>query len=204
MKLLILPFVLLASAAAVAADKPPVFPQTCQQSCVTKFGEKLGATPDGTEAYSNCQPKCVYENPSYVDQSFAGIEWQCVEFARRWLLRNKGLTFDSIDVAADLWNKVDHLVNAKTKTSIPLTRTENGAARLPRPGDLLIYGREYLETGHVAIVLKLDRTRKLVYLGEENFANTKWKGPFARTIPFVKRGADFWLLDRYLLGWKSY
>jgi hypothetical protein len=188
---------------AFAEDKAPVFPQACQESCVTKFGTRLGATRDGVESFSNCQPKCVYENPSYVGKAYAGIEWQCVEFARRWLLRNKGLTFDSIDVAADLWNKIDHLADEK-KAAVPLTKTENGASSLPKPGALLVYAREYLDTGHVAVVLRVDRVKRLVYVGEENFTNAKWPADYARAIPFVKRGSSYWILDRYLLGWKSY
>jgi hypothetical protein len=195
-------FLVLISISAFAGT-PPVFPKECQENCVTRFGEKLG-TADGVDSYSNCQPKCVFENPSLVENTFAGIQWQCVEFARRWLMINKQLTFESIDVAADLWNKVGHLVNFKTKETVPVENHINGSALLPKHGDLLIYGREYLGTGHVAIVLKTDPRKHVVYVGEQNYKNSKWTEKFARRISYVKRGSEIWLLDPYLIGWKTY
>lgn len=189
---------------AHAEDKTPVFPETCKQGCVSPFGIKLGATEDGIESYSNCKPSCVFASPTFVDKSFAGIEWQCVEFARRWLMKERGLTFESIDVAADLWNKIPHLVNVKTKEAKPLTRHVNGAAKPPAVGDLLVYAREYEDTGHVAIVLKVDHAKKLVYVGEQNFQNRPWKGDYARAVPYVSHGGAYWLLDPYLLGWLTY
>jgi hypothetical protein len=203
-KLLFVFIILSAQAARASESSPPVFPQMCQENCVTPFGAKLGATSEGIESYSNCQAKCVYENPNLVEGIFAGIQWQCVEFARRWLMVNKALKYESIDVAADLWNKINHLVNIKTGTTVSLKNNTNGSAVLPKNGDLLIYGREYLETGHVAIVLRTDAKKKLVYVGEQNFSNGKWPGKYARAIPFVRQGNGYWLLDAHLIGWKSY
>ncbi len=182
----------------------PVFPKECRENCVTPFGERLGATADGTAAYSNCQPKCVYENPTYVGKDYAGIQWQCVEYARRWLMTHKGLTFESIDVAADLWNKIEHLVHLGSNAPVPLVKHLNGEARPPKPDDLLVWAREYQNTGHVAVVLRVDTKKKLVFVAEENFANAKWPGDYARAIPYVEHGGGTWLLDPYLIGWKSY
>ena len=185
-------------------ENPPPFPKSCQEKCVNTFGEKLGVTADGTTAYSNCRSDCVYEKPNLVEGNFAGIQWQCVEYARRWLMLNKHLTFESIDVAADLWNKIDHLIDLKTKKNIILSNRINGAKILPKKGDLLIYGREYLGTGHVAIVIRIDPKKNLVFVAEQNLLNKKWPGNYARTIPFVRRANGYWLLDSYLVGWKSY
>lgn len=187
-----------------AEDKPPVFPEACKQNCVSLFGERLGATDHGIESFSNCQPKCVYAKPEFVNKAFAGIEWQCVEFVRRWLMREKGLTFESIDVAADLWNKVNHLERVATKAPRPLAKHVNGAAALPAEGSLLVYAREYEDTGHVAIVLRVDQKKKLVLLGEQNFTNRPWKGNYARAVPYVKHEGAYWILDPYVLGWMSY
>jgi glutathionylspermidine amidase/synthetase len=120
-------YTLLWSPCVVAEENAPVFPVACQEKCFSPYGARLGATADGIEAYSNCQPKCVYEKPSLVGNDFAGIEWQCVEFARRWLMKEKGLTFGSIEVAADLWNKVDHLERLQTKERVQLHQILNGA-----------------------------------------------------------------------------
>jgi hypothetical protein len=56
----------------------------------------------------------------------------------------------------------------------------------------------------VAVVLKVDLKKRLVYLGEENFSNNKWPGNYARAIPFVKSKKGYFLLDSYLIGWKTY
>jgi hypothetical protein len=65
----------------------------------------------------------------------------------------------------------------------------------------LIYGREYLGTGHAAIVLQVDRRRGVVRVAEQNFKNQKWPGYYARTIPIIRKNGRYWLLDAYLLGW---
>ena len=203
MKLFSIFFILLTSLCQ-AEDKTPVFPVTCQESCITPFGTKLGKTAEGIESYSNCKPNCIYMNPTFVENTFAGIQWQCVEFARRWLMVNKTLTFESIDIAADLWNKIDHLVNFKTKATVPLKNNPNGSPSLPKQGDLIIYAREYLNTGHVVIVTKTDTEKQLIYIAEQNYSNDKWPSDYARTIPFTQVGKSYWLLDPYLIGWKSY
>ncbi|MGZ3710296.1 MAG: CHAP domain-containing protein [Bdellovibrionota bacterium] len=195
---------LLYSGNALAEEKKSVFPEACQEACISPFGEKLGATKEGIESFSNCKPACVYENPTFVEKNFAGIQWQCVEFVRRWLMVNRGLTFESIDVAADLWNKIDHLVNFKTKANIPLSNHLNGSEKLPVAGDILVYGREFLNTGHMAIVTGLDKKKKIIFVAEQNFSNKKWPGNFARAIPYVRHDKGFWLLDPFLIGWKSY
>jgi hypothetical protein len=202
MKLFFLLFALIP--VARAEDKPPVFPETCKQDCVSLFGEKLGATNHGIESFSNCKPTCVYAKPEFVNKEYAGIEWQCVEFARRWLMREKGFTFPSVDVAADLWNKVKHLESVATKAVRPLEKHSNGASTLPVEGNLLVYAREYEDTGHVAVILRVDQKKKLLYLGEQNFSNKPWKGDYARAVPYLKRDGAYWVLDPYLLGWMSY
>jgi glutathionylspermidine amidase/synthetase len=195
---------ILLSISASAGESVSVFPQICQEKCVVPYGTKLGVTEDGVEAFSNCQPKCVNDKPSYFNKEYAGVEWQCVEFARRWLIEEKGLTFESIDNAADLWNKVVQLTNIKTKESKPLKQVLNGAKEPPVPGNLLIYGRDYYDTGHVAVVLRVNRKQQVIYVGEENYSNAAWPGKFSREIPYVTHGKEFWVLDHYLLGWKTY
>lgn len=183
------------------ADEPPL-PESCQTKCVSPFGAELGKTTEGIIAYSNCQAHCVNPAPVEKDGTFLGIKWQCVEFARRWLYTEFGMVFPSIDFAWEIWGKVDHLVLVKEKKNIPLLSFVNGALAIPQRGDLLIYGQDLEGTGHVAIVLRVDKNKKVIYVGEENLKNIRWPGNYARSIPFVRRDGHYWLLDAYLVGWK--
>lgn len=201
------PFLLVACASAPVATAPwdaLTLPALCQQGCTTPYGQELGSTPEGIRAFSNCQPACVFEKPSQVDGTYAGIEWQCVEFARRWLISTRKITFPSIDYAADLWNKVPAFTRVGSGENVPVKNVTNGAGALPRKGDLLIYAREFLGTGHVAVVLSVDRARRVVRVGEENFLNQKWPGAYSREVAFTRVGQKFWLLEPYLLGWKTF
>ena len=183
-----------------AADAGPL-PQNCTTTCVTSYGAVLGSTAEGIKAYSNCQSSCVIFDPNQENGTYTGIKWQCVEFTRRWLISQHGLTFGDVDVAADMW-ALKTLTKLSDQSSVALKTFENGAKQPPKRGDLLIYGREYLGTGHVAIVLKVDRQRGIVRVAEQNFKNQKWPGNYARTIQLIQKNGRYWLLDAYLLGWK--
>lgn len=175
-------------------------PQNCTESCITPYSELLGSTVEGISAYSNCQSNCVVFDPNKLNGVYTGIKWQCVEFTRRWLIQNRGLTFGDVDVAADIW-ALKEFTRLNDQSSVPLTRFENGARQIPIRGDLLVYGREFLGTGHAAIVLQVDRKRGLVRVGEQNFKNQKWAGNYSRAIPFIYKDGRYWVLDAYISGW---
>jgi len=181
-----------------AAETP--LPQACTQSCASTYGTVLGETDDGVAAYSNCRPDCVVPEPNREHGTYTGIRWQCVEFARRWLLIERGAVYGDVDVAADIWHKIDHLTRVPGDAAIPLENHENGSKTPPKIGDLLIYGREFEGTGHVAVITGI--TAEGVEVAEQNFANLAWNGTHARTIPMIRHGEGYWLLDPYLLGWK--
>ncbi len=177
-------------------------PEQCQSDCVSAYGQVLGKSPSGVEAYSNCNAACVVFEPSKVNGTYTGIKWQCVEYARRWLLVHDGVVYGDVDVAADLWNKVDHVSSVPAGKESRLETFVNGSASAPQAGDLLIYGREYLGTGHVAVITSVDLKEGAVKVAEQNFRNEKWPGDYARKIPLLQRDGSYWLLDAYLLGWK--
>ena len=90
-------FAFLSSPYAFAEGKP--LPPQCTDLCDVPYGEVLGVTRDGTTSYSNCQADCVVFDPNQEQGTYSGIKWQCVEYARRWLIRNRGITFGDVDVA---------------------------------------------------------------------------------------------------------
>ncbi len=174
----------------------------CSAACTTPYGDILGVTLDGTSAYSNCKSECVIFEPNREAGVYSGIKWQCVEFARRWLMRNRGLTFGDVDTAADIW-AIDAFTRLSDDSKVPVANQLNGSNALPQKGDLLIYAKEYLGTGHAAVVLEIDRKKRLIRVGEENYENKKWPANYARSIEFISRKGHYWVLDAYLLGWKN-
>lgn len=177
-------------------------PTECQTDCISPYGRLLGTSAGDVEAYSNCQSKCVIFEPNKWEGTYTGIKWQCVEYARRWLLVHKGAVYGDVDIAADIWDKIDELTHVATKTKLPLESHLNGSKQPPRVGDLLIYARAFNGTGHVAVVTDVDYEKGIVEVGEQNYQNAPWHEDYARTIELIRKGDNYWLLDGYLLGWK--
>ena len=186
----------------IATAGPKPLPQRCQTECVTPYGEDLGATNDGVVAYSNCKAGCFVFAPNKLNGTYTGIQWQCVEFARRWLLVNKGMVYGDVEIAADIWNKIDFYTRVNDEVKIPITNFSNGSATIPQSGDLLIYAKEFLGTGHVAVITAVDRAAHKLYVAEQNFKNSRWPGHFARVIEYENRDNGTWVKDEYLIGWK--
>jgi glutathionylspermidine amidase/synthetase len=178
-------------------------PEACQSDCVTPYGQVLGAAPGTVTAYSNCNAKCVVVSPNKENGTYTGIKWQCVEFARRWLLDNQGVVYGDVDTAADIWNKIQSVTRVADNRQFPLQPYLNGSPEPPQVGDLLIYAKEYLNTGHVAVVTEVDLKVGVIRVAEQNFLNQKWPAnTYARQIDTVRRDGKYWVLDAYLLGWK--
>ena len=177
-------------------------PEACTTSCASPYGTVLGTAAGGVTAYSNCKPGCVVFVRNTVQHVYTGIQWQCVEFARRWLLVHRGAVYGDVDVAADIWNRIDHLERVDDRRVIPLTAHANGARQAPAVGDLLVYAREYLGTGHVAVITAVDLAARRIEVAEENYLNRPWPGDYARAIELIVRKGRYWVLDPYLLGWK--
>jgi len=92
--------------------------KACSDSCVTPFGQTLGAV-DGAISYSNCKSTCIKPEYSFLNLKtneitlhtkdpkdnnlhYIGVIYQCVEYARKWWMLNKGITFGSIDSAFEI------------------------------------------------------------------------------------------------------
>ena len=130
--------------------------RACEGPCVTPFGARLGVA-DGVEARSNCGSTCLHLEYSFVDRDsgqlrvalqspdprrfeYAGVTYQCVEYARRWWIRNRGLTFGTWRRLLDTSRRLQR-VRACRHEPLPLGRSLNGSAqRAPERGDLVIYG----------------------------------------------------------------
>jgi glutathionylspermidine amidase/synthetase len=177
-------------------------PQTCRADCVTPYGQILGVTSGNVVAYSNCKNQCVIFEPHYQNGTYTGIKWQCVEFARRWLLIHKEVVYGDVDFAVDIWDKIDFVTRVTDNKQFQLESHLNGSTQPPQIGDLLIYAKAFLKTGHVAIVTDIDLKAGIIQVAEQNFFNLKWAQNYAREIEIVEKKGKYWLLEGYLLGWK--
>jgi hypothetical protein len=191
--------------AAIYADQETestsIIPLQCSSSCETKYGIVLGESPAGIPAYSNCNSECVIFEPHYLNDIYTGIKWQCVEYARRWLLHERGVVFGDVDIAADIW-EMHEVNNPVTKQLFEFNSVVNGASSLPIRGDLLIYAKGYLGTGHVAVIVAIDDKKQTIQVVEQNYSNTQWQNKHAREIYYTTQNDRIWLLDSYLIGWK--
>ncbi|MCK7575458.1 MAG: CHAP domain-containing protein [Chromatiales bacterium] len=191
--------------------------RACEGPCVTDFGAPLGRA-DGVEARSNCVSVCVRLESSFVDPDsgriqiarsgersehleYAGLAYQCVEYARRWWIRTLGLTFGDVPTAADILSLTEGR-RLSDQAVIPLGRSLNGyARRAPERGDLVIYAADPNDpewrAGHVAVVVDTDLEQGWVALAEQNYDNRPWSDPehHARRIRVVRIGERYSLLD---------
>jgi len=191
--------------------------QACAGPCVTPFGQILGVA-DGAEGRSNCVSTCLRpeysfldlrsgevsvhpENPKQEGLAYIGVTYQCVEYARKWWMKNKGVTFGSIDGAHEIIYLTEG-TNIRTGETFPLARSVNGTARRPpKRGDLVVYypDRDDPEWrhGHAAVVVGVNLEQGTVSLAEENYDNEPWQDPkaFARQIRLFEVGGRYTLLD---------
>lgn len=195
---------------AVSASLYQEGQKACGIDCVTPFGAVLGQS-EGVESYSNCRSTCIKDSYSFlnlVDKStsnhksnpddpklhYIGLVYQCVEYARRWWMQNKGITFGDVDGASDIIY-LDEVKDIYSNESFPLGRSINGSAnRPPMVGDLLIYyAQVHLPTwrfGHVAVVVDVDLEQGFISVAEQNYNNKLWlkSDGYARKIKLVRQG----------------
>ena len=192
-------------------------PDACTNGCETPFGKLLGSV-DGTDSFSNCKSTCVKPEYSFLDFStgqvsvhkkdpqkedlrYIGVTYQCVEYARKWWMKNLGITFGSIDSAHEIIYLTEG-EKIRSKDKFPLARSINGtASRAPKRGDLVIYypdaTREDWKHGHVAVVVAVNLGKGFVDLAEENYDNKPWRKPraYSRRISIYQTGGQYTLID---------
>ncbi len=184
------------------------------EESITPFGTILGYAPGNVPAYSS-DYKTVditeltdrHAYRQYVGDIYTGYKWQCVEFARRWLLINKGYIFDDIAMAYDIF-RLTEVTHPTTKTSLPLHSFENGSQRHPTPGCMLIWseGGDFSITGHVAIVTEV--TDHYIRVAEQNVSHALWEDgqDYARELSVqVDEEGGYWIQCSFsngaILGW---
>jgi hypothetical protein len=171
---------------------------------ITPFGTNLGSN-NGVIGYSNGNCDYTSNKDAYIGDIYSGMEWQCVEYARRWLIATQSLTFASVNCASDIWH-LNHLSSAtNNKHHTSLYRIPNGSRCPPSSGDIIIYKlTETNPVGHVAIITNVDDDE--VQFSEQNWDNDYWPGNYSRTMPLSELSGFYYLLDfeNPIFGWMSY
>jgi glutathionylspermidine amidase/synthetase len=174
----------------------------------------MGVAPGGVAAYSSDYDNIVDEKWAgsrdvfrAVDPTtgvFLGYRYQCVEFARRWLVEVHGITFASVGMAYEIFDLPafervaplkggDYQGNAKRTPSpkqtnpVPLVKTRNGHAG-PKPvvGSVILWAPigYFIWTGHVGIVVDITETE--VRIAEQNVWDHDWEGKnYSRSLPWT-------------------
>ena len=123
---------------------------------------------------------------------YTGRQWECVEYVRRWLILKKGVTFNDVKTAADVWH-LDHVTQVMDGAKLPF-QTVADKTQSPPVGSVLVFrpSKHNEHKGHVAIVVRV--VGDDVDIAEQNWDHRRWTGDKSRTIR-VKTEPD-------LLGWK--
>ncbi|KAF0692951.1 hypothetical protein As57867_015941, partial [Aphanomyces stellatus] len=166
----------------------PVF-ESKRTNSISKRGMVHGAvlgTCHGVDGY-NCNYRNIDDDDEdddgshYLDGLYTGAKWQCVEYARRYWITNRGIYLPSIPHAAHIWTRVTHATRLDDESPVHLQKLPNHGSEKPAVGDLLVYKStpgQYV--GHVAVVVDvLEKTpgRWVVHVAEQNqYNNRLWKG----------------------------
>jgi len=192
-------------------------PPAMSDVCSSPFGS-LNGVANGVPAYSNCNDDftgdqfyalplaSVLSADAACDMSACphnvstGLEWQCVEYARRHLFVTQHAVFGSVVGAADIWainNVTNFGLSGKGANCVCAQRTiewvtlpNGGSAEVwVKAGDLVIYDRGAVGPfGHVCVVLAVEAvpsahsdtmnqtaaTVAKVFVAEENWNNAPW------------------------------
>ena len=165
------------------------------------LNEVEGIASTNVPAYSNRKSSIFNIGQHYVHGVYTGFQWQCVEYARRWLLLRKSCTFGDVPCACNIWNDIPHVERVTDGQTFRLRAVPNGSAAPPKKDAILIYARSVrMPYGHVAIIT--DVLDNHVHIAEQNNQFHYWQGDFARRAPVRCRDGLFYIDDEdKLFGW---
>jgi glutathionylspermidine amidase/synthetase len=176
----------------------------CSNNCNSEFGSIIGKS-QLTTAYSNCHGNCLKLETNYVllrnQQIPSGLKWQCVEYARRWLIENKQITFASVKYAYQIWD-LRYGTQVEMGTEVPLLKYNNKTSKIaPEVGDLLIYSDDFAITGHVSVIVGVEANS--VIIGEQNYFNAPWDVENYSRRLLLDKSSDgtYRIFDDSLMGW---
>ncbi|CAF1125392.1 unnamed protein product [Rotaria sp. Silwood1] len=168
---------------------------------VIPFNKVQGVASTNVHAYSNGDGEFFSVERHYLHGIFMGFKWQCVEFARRWLLMRKSCIFPPVPHAADMWNDLKYVERVTDGKKFPVKVFPNGSPHKPKPDSLLIYARnDELTFGHVAVIC--DVVPNFIRIAEQNYIYHSWSDNYAREIPLIIKDNCYFIEDEDdICGW---
>jgi hypothetical protein len=165
------------------------------------FNEIEGIASTNVPAYSNRSSSLFNTGRQYYHGIYTGYQWQCVEFARRWLLMRKSCTFKDIPCACNIWSDISYIERVNDGQRFRLRPVANGSSEPPKKDSLLIYPRSLrMPFGHVAIIT--DVVSDHVHIAEQNNLHHYWPGDYARRAPLRYENGLYYIDDiDKLYGW---
>ena len=140
--------------------------------------------------YNNVSKNVINTVNTRYGNIYTGEKWQCVEFVRRYLILRHNLTFESVKNVYELKN-VSQFYSLISESPVPARFHTHG---LPMKNDILILSWE--NTGHVAIVVGIDKNKELVYIVDQNGEPEQWETEiYSRTYP---------IRSKQIMGWMRY
>ncbi|CAD8186005.1 unnamed protein product [Paramecium pentaurelia] len=200
-----------------------------RQSNKIQWGSVLGEAHN-VKAYSNVgihydhQKWNSYKSILKKEESgltkdvFLGVKYQCVEYARRFLVINFAAAFKEINCADEIYklNYVDDLTTLNG--TLQFQTFPNKGNQPPKEGDLIIYPKTSKQPyGHVAVIVEVGMG--YVCVAEQNYEDSGWiKKNYARKLKMneingqyeitqVRVGMEhqyqyWWDRNEQILGWK--
>ena len=168
---------------------------------VTPFGTILG-TFQGVHGYSNGSDHYYSRETYFHNGIYTGANFQCVEYARRWLQVSKGLNFHNFPYASLIWNLkyVERLTDGKATSITPVP---NGSNIPPIPDSILIW-KSTTESfvGHIAIITEVSVEKNFIRIAEQNLLNDYWPGNYSRQLKLDYKDGRYWIRDEdEIHGW---
>jgi hypothetical protein len=165
------------------------------------FNEVEGIASINVPAYSNRNSSIFRIGRNYLHGIYTGYQWQCVEFARRWLLLRKSCVFKDIPSACNIWSDVQYIERVTDGQQFPLRPVANGSSQPPKKDSILIYYRSRrMPFGHVAIIT--DVVPGYVHIAEQNNLHNYWPGDYARRASLRFENGLYYIDDEdKLYGW---
>lgn len=170
---------------------------------IVPFNHVQGKTSTNVCAYSNGDDHCFSLERHYYHGIFLGFKWECIEFARRWLLMCKSCILPNILHAADIWTQLQTLEHLTDGKQISLTKHLNGSSEKPKRDSLLIYPRSAaLPFGHIAIIC--DVVPGYIRVAEQNYQYYNWSDNYSREIPLKFQNNCYYIEDEHqVYGWMT-
>lgn len=158
-----------------------------------------GYAPGGIPAYSNGNDDTFTAKANYDGHFFTGYQWQCVEFARRWLLERKGLVLPEYFIAAHIIHGT-HVYHLNGEPE-PCHILRNGLSLTPPCADsIIVYpSRKANVVGHVGVIV--EATETFIRVADQNRYFHDWEGKhYAAEFPVEKVFVQGSTIPRYFIN----